>query len=303
MKKHFRLLMAALVMGSMAFFASCGNDDDDDDDVTIAAPTIELVSGTGYITADAEVEVGETVMLKALISQTGAELTNAKLVLAPAGAAAQDLLDTAITGTSVTLETSFAYPDAETATLTYTVTNSGNKTATKVINLTKKVVTATLSTFSDIQLFAQYADGSSASNCASVDGTTYSLNDLLADEASQAKVDFGYHHTTDAAIISPDNLEDWAGLDGYSALTTKNVTKIYAKSAAFDFDAADGAAIEAMHSEFEAGDVQSYEDALAVDDVVPFETVGGKKGVIRVTQIEGTYNVGDYMKVDIKVLQ
>ena len=42
---------------------------------------------------------------------------------------------------------------------------------------------------------------------------------------------------------------------------------------------------------------------LSAGDFIGFETVGGKKGIIKVGTISGTYNIGDNISLEYKIQQ
>ena len=138
MKKHFRLLMAALIVGSVAMFSSCGGDDDDDDAVVIAAPTIEFVSGGDAVT----LAEGAEHTVKILAEQGGGagELANLT-VIATVDGTAETKLDSTITGTTFTMTTVITKGSAASESWTFTVKNSDGKTASISVTLTLEQAT------------------------------------------------------------------------------------------------------------------------------------------------------------------
>lgn len=285
MKKHFRLLMAAFLFGSIAL-VSCNKDDDEDDDtVALGNPTIELVSEAGFISTDTTVIEGTQVSVKIDLAQTGGNLSYLMVN--------DDTLAENIAAATYTYTHTFTVTG--TATYEYTVANVENKTATKSITIT--VQSAILN--ANIKMYAQAIDGSSYSSCASIDGTTYSLDTLLNNVNLQANVDFVYHYTSKAWMSSPFDAETYTGLEAWADLTTKNQTLYYGVVTA-DFD--NVTASDIMNHAAFSGSATDYVEDVVVDDVIAFQTASGKKGLMKVVDLVPGYDLTDYIEVSIKVL-
>ncbi len=158
--------------------------------------------------------------------------------------------------------------------------------------------------YSAILLAAPLGDLTGASFFSSSDGEIYSPADVTGTAASiSPSIDFGYYYGSAdmASIASPAGFESTifsAQVDGWN---TKNATTILSTElddAAFT-EVVTWADIDAA---VEGGtDEEGIITGLAVGDVVAFETVAGKKGLILVTAINGTFNAGDNIEIDVLV--
>ncbi len=137
MKKHFKLLIAALLVGSVAFFSACGDDDDDDDDVTIEAPTLNFLTGDDYTADGAALAEGDAIKIGVTAQQPGAagELSSIE-VIASLDGTATTIMDSTITGTQFTIDINETKSDADSETWTFTVTNSDGQEVTKTMTFT-----------------------------------------------------------------------------------------------------------------------------------------------------------------------
>jgi hypothetical protein len=148
-------------------------------------------------------------------------------------------------------------------------------------------------------LAAPLADGSSETFISLFDGKLYKIKDGAE---FAALWDFGYHFTNaaGASLASTSYYEtsfpfvDVNGIAGTSDLN-EAFFALSTKTSA-DFDAST-----------KSGDLTFAKSAtqivsnLAVGNIVEFVDKYGKKGLIRVVEIKGTFNSGDYIKIDIKV--
>lgn len=121
MKKHFKLLIAALLVGSVAFFSAC-SDDDDDDDVTpdLPAPSISLKTGDNYTSSDVAVAEGTEVTVGIEASQADGNLEAFTVTMN--GVEQSDYTEI-VADSAFSKDITITKSDAETETWTFKVTN------------------------------------------------------------------------------------------------------------------------------------------------------------------------------------
>lgn len=158
---------------------------------------------------------------------------------------------------------------------------------------------AEVKTFSQKMFAAPLADGSSETFISLLDGELYRIDQ---GEEYAAFWDFGYYYgavglasfaSTDDYPSTIINIETVANSEGpfnhvYFAMSSMNSTDFDNVAVAGDLD-----------------DIETPTDEtitqLEVGDIIEFEDQYGKKGLIRVTEIEPGDGSDDYIKVDIKV--
>lgn len=168
---------------------------------------------------------------------------------------------------------------------------------------------AEVKSYTETLLAAPLADGSSESFVSLKNGDLYEINQ---GEEFAAFWDFGYFYSAastgsyEASLASTSNYEAAFASDAgaivkvselagttdlnncYFAVSTKTVA---------DFDAI------ATAGDLEDISKSSEEVAtnLVADNIIEFVDNYGKKGLIKVVEVKGTYNSGDYIKIEIKV--
>jgi len=147
-------------------------------------------------------------------------------------------------------------------------------------------------------LAAPTGDGKSETFISLIDGELYKINE---GEEMVAYWDFGYFYglTNNASLAStydyPSNVIDIVSI---AKITDKeDLNKTYFAISTMNFD-------NVVYASDLNGIVKSDKQTitkLKVGDVVEFVDNYDNKGLIKVTEIKGTYNQGDYIKLDIKV--
>jgi hypothetical protein len=175
-----------------------------------------------------------------------------------------------------------------------TINLGGNNPETVVKSYTTKVLAAPL------------ADGSSETFISLLDGQLYKISD--GDEFS-AFWDFGYFYGSDAASLASTSEYEVAfgsaggvpfvDVDGIAGTTDLN-NAYFALSSSFTSDDFDGIAVAADLDAISTPSSESINN-LQVGDIIEFVDNYGKKGLIRVVQIVGTFNSTDFIEIDIKV--
>ncbi len=293
MKKQ-SLIVVFLLMVLAVFINSC------DDDTDPVGPTIAFFGGGGeFIDEDVTVEPGAELAFSFLATKGDAKLASLDVQidgLHPSGYPLTDIPNDNYQ------DTIYMEADADDGVYEYLFIISDNDGLVDSASFTIEVLKTwdPIDTWANLQLFAPGAGGQTNTNCASVDGSVFTYNDGTADSELQDKADFVYYYVTNAVMAAPNVVPSTIN-DGYSAWTTLNPTKFYEVDVtASEFDAMED---DELIIEKVTGTSASTAEDLAVDDVVGFETNAGKLGMFKVTELQPGYNVGDYIKIDIKVQQ
>lgn len=178
---------------------------------------------------------------------------------------------------------------------TITVDYGGNNPATDVKEYTTKL------------FYAPLGDGSSETFISMFDGELYQISE---GEEYAAFWDFGYYYGA-SAKASFASTADYPSLfdhddDDNTALvdvaTLVGIEEEELNEVFFQLSEMDFASVSKSSdlSDIVASTEQRITD-LAADDVVEFVDSYGKKGLIQVVEVQGTFNQGDYIKVNIKV--
>lgn len=162
--------------------------------------------------------------------------------------------------------------------------------------------------FSAKILAAPLADGTSQSFISTVNGQLYAINGAAE---TSAYWDLGYYYgaTDNASLVSPatypaiftvdgtpkQSLRAMAGLDASASLNHFYITKSNKTSGDFDN-------IEIKDDlDFITKPTSETVTKIVDGDMLEFVDNYGKKGLIRVVDVKGTYNSGDYIQIDVKV--
>lgn len=168
--------------------------------------------------------------------------------------------------------------------------------------------TAPVKSYSAKILAAPLTDGSSNTFISLSDGTIYKINQGAEFAAFW---DFGYYYRGDqggACLASTSAYEDsfenvtthqkFVDVDGIAGTTDLNdcYFRLSTTLSSADFDAVDTAG----DLTFATPTAQKI-TGLEVGDIIEFVDNYGNKGLIRVTDIVGTFNSTDYIEIDIKI--
>jgi hypothetical protein len=185
--------------------------------------------------------------------------------------------------------------DDEMATAEVTVTVIVNAKQTPVVKYTAKL------------LYAPLADNTAKNFFSTDNGETYSNNDVTntADPVSPM-IDFGYYYgaTDNASMSSPAEFPELFA--DVSSWGTKNETLM--KKSTMDVShfemISTNADLMQHYGMTDMADATGGVTALAVDDLVAFEldaAKGSKKGFFKVIAINGTFDSGDYIEIEVVV--
>lgn len=267
MKKHFKLLIAALLVGSVSFFTACGDDDDDDDDVTIEAPTLNFLTGDDYTADGAALAEGDAIKVGVTAQQPGAagELSNIKVIATKDGTATT-VMDSTITGTQFTADITETKSAADNESWTFTVTNSDGQEATKTMTFTLEAEETpfTYENTDDGVIWHLYGTGNGAF-------------DLAANEPKMMGDDDADKDMINTTAASGDPF-----VHGWEA---GNATT-YVKAEGYDYATA---TVEGATAAFEAGTAASEVSDVAANDVYIANLRGGSEySVIIVEEVSDT---------------
>ncbi len=166
--------------------------------------------------------------------------------------------------------------------------------------------TAEVRTFADIKLFAPAADGTTKTFFSLLNETVYQINE---GPEFRAFWDFGYYYKDDqASFASTANYDDAFGFPveglkpGADEDDAENETlnEAFFALSTMDVAAFDGVTLSGDLDSVTESDAQKI-DALAVGDVIGFVDNYGKKGLIKITEIEAGFNVNDFIVFDVKI--
>jgi hypothetical protein len=300
MKKIRYFLFIALASG-LAILNSCS----DSETVTPAdeTPTINFVGGTGYISSNATLKVNETfkVGINAFSNTTTGE-NLVKFTITRIFNNVPLTQDTTINTDQLNIEVhATANSQVGAESWYFKVTDKNNKT--KEISFT--ITTEAAVTYDSINEFSMKIlgaqDNATGSSFASIDGTVYNITDA---KANAAKIDWLYFHgsVNKATLASPADADAQAVFNnatwGIQTWTVKNNTLFKEVTDVVNWASIDNDSLILIHTA--SGVTNTKVNNLAVNDILSFITVTGKKGMIKVESIDGANSAGT-ITISVKV--
>lgn len=302
MKKYLLFFGAIVLFSATLFISSCSSDNTTAD----LPPTIEFVTGTGYISTDVTLTVDSPYSIKILAQ---ANTTS--------GAKLETLKVSGISNNVVVLDTTYSIPSS--GQTTFPVTFSSNAMSTPgVMRIEFKVTdkdgqSATIS----LQITTQEASGGAidtwterilgswnnptGSSFASINGNVYTLDQAFA---NQSIIDYMYWwaaSTNSATIGAPDdpNAAEVFNTGDYKLAnwTIKNATRF--KTTTVTSTEFDNMTFASDFIPIATGADQTRLANLAVDQVIAFISVTNKHGLIRIKNF--TAGSDGTMTIDVKV--
>ncbi len=293
------MFLGVIMLSSMMLLTSCTDETDPVD----LPPSISFVAGSGFISANSTVTVNTPFVVKILAQAN-----------ATSGAKIESISVTRIFNNQVVGDTSFLFNDA---TVTFELTfmsspeagleniefeakdKDGQKDKIS-LQITTQATAGPIYSWTE-KILGSY-DDATGSSFASINGIVYTLAQAFA---NQSLIDWMYWYgaSTFATIGAPDDgnaaLVFNEGANQLANWTTKNATR-------FKKTTVTPAAFDAMTDDSDIVDIATGADQtrigeMAVDQVIAFVTVTGKKGFIKVRAIE-TGSAGT-MTIDVKVQQ
>lgn len=290
--KKLSYLLGLLVILGMAF-SSCTEEE-------AVPPSLAFVAGEGYTTADADAEPGAELMFKLTFTEGDAKLDKLEVMRDGSHVGASPFTDISA-GTNFDVIT-VAPSNAGNYKYDFTLTDKDGESDTKSITITV-VAAGNIVSYSGKMLGGQ-TNATVGSSFASIDGTVYSWSDATA---NSNKVDFVYFYgTTNQATIAAPNDADAVTAFGeldLNSWATQNATKFKLVTTTLTWaDITDDTIILQEASSLSNSKV----NLLEVGDIIAFETAStsanaGKKGLIKVTSIDGTSGDDRTISFDVKV--
>ncbi len=296
--KTLRALLGLALVSGLVFFTSCSKDEDTQD----LAPTINFVGGSGYISANATLDVNEDfkVGINAFSNtNSGAKLT--KLTITRVfnnNIVSQDTTFSLSTINLVINATANSQVGQEK--WYFKVTDKDGQTKEVSFTITTVAGSGPINTFTMKIMGAQ--GSSTGSSFASIDGTVYSLANA---KTNASKVDWLYFYgATNLATLAAPNDADAIIVfsdptNGLATWALRNATKFKKVTDAINW--ADITTDDVIVAQTASGVTATKVNSLAANNVLAFITAGGKKGMIKVESISGTTD--GTITISVKVQQ
>ncbi|MDO6817632.1 hypothetical protein [Zobellia sp. 1_MG-2023] len=166
--------------------------------------------------------------------------------------------------------------------------------------------TAEVRSFTDIKLFAPAADGTTKSFFSLLNKTVYRINE---GPEFRAFWDFGYYYVNDKAYFASTATYDESfgfPVEGLKAESTEeNAATETLNNTYFELSTTNSAGFDAIilsgELNFVTKSTFQTTGVLAVGDVIEFVDNYGKKGLIKITEIQPGFNNDDYIVFDVKI--
>jgi len=286
--KTFTLFWITLTVCSLSFFSSCSKKEDNSGP-TEKHPTLNLTSGTGYVSGDVTLSTGEQfkVGIHALANaNTGAKLV--RFTITRTFNNKPDLVvDSALNANSFDFDfNGIANGEVGLEQWVFLIKDNDSLTAEKSFIITTESNAGPIHTYSQKILGAQQnATGNSFS---SSDGLIYVLADA---KANATKIDWMYFFdiTNVATLASPDDPD--AGtvysdpVNGLQTWAVRNATRFKVVSDTINWDSiVDDTFIILLT---QVGVTETKINQLIPGEILAFITVAGKKGLIKIEAITG----------------
>jgi hypothetical protein len=301
--KKFVFFFALLISAGLSIMTSCSdNNDTTPADIT---PAMNFIGGTGYISANATLTAGAE--FKVGINSFANTTSNAKLVKFTITRVVNNnpfvVLDSTINVSNFSIEIlTNAQPTATSETWYYKITDKDNQTKQLSLTITTVSSAGPINTFS-MKILGSYQNAT-GSSFASIDGTIYTLADA---KANAAKIDWLYYYGASAAnhatIASPkdttaETVYDDA-VNGLKHWSVRNNTLFKKVTDVIDWNSITND--EIIVAQTASGVTNTMINQLAINEILSFITVTGKKGMIKVENIEGT--TAGTITISVKVQQ
>jgi hypothetical protein len=305
--KKINVLLVSLLFVLSGVFVGCSKDEN------AVGPTVDLISVAKdfYISANAEVTVGDSVYVKFLVTKGDAKLATMTVTIGSGINANWNAKD--ISGND-TYQGIFGWKADElgTKTITFTATDKDGLTGSKSIVVT---VTAEYSEYTAKILYDALAANTSKTFFSSLDGGTYTITEAVA---NKAKIDFGFlydqaYATTKACLISFDEYSLTSNYTAQLTGLTLNATIFKKVAAVATYDGiTDAASIETAYTGASAiakPAGSTYTDGkiaavISAGDIIAFKTNDSRYGLLKVVAInragESTNNT-QTMEIAVKV--
>ncbi len=297
-----RNLLMLLAMSGMFTFTSCSDDDSSPD------PTLNFIGDTTTISPgdNATLKSGEMARFSWNVSNGGSDLTRFTIDYVPPGGSSTEIFrktnlqDNNATEYSGIFDTTLVKTGEHNFTFRIEEENGNSSERSIAVQVE---ASNQVQTFQQTLLAAPQGNETSETFYASSDNSTYTKEEADNDGNIQAKIDFGYRYSPasgddDGAILvnttnypsSVYDLSDWTNKKNTQFATTSVSVNEFDNIAGSD-DAIVNASDPSSNS------VKN----LNVDDVIAFETDGGKKGLLKVVSITPGFGSNGEIKFQVKI--
>ncbi|PID94162.1 MAG: hypothetical protein CSA95_04505 [Bacteroidetes bacterium] len=308
--KKIAFFILMLVAGSTLLFTGCK-----DPKPTEVKPTISFAVGDEYVSSDVTVPAGSEIRIglnAEANANSGAKLTNLKMVRHFVNLNNNQTIewDSSFSVNNYSIDFLITtYQEEGTDTFVFTITDEKGEKAEVTLDVTTEITYGPLNKWEDKKLGDQ--NNTIGSSFASLDGTVYSLEQ--AKENSE-KIDFVYFYgaTNKATLCAPSD-EAAAQVynnpnNGVATWGTRNATLFKATEVtAEQFDAIpddNDTQVIAFATGADQPKINKLDDEGA-PVVLGFETVSGKKGLIKIQEIVQGNSIGTagHIMITVKVQQ
>ncbi|PKA98917.1 hypothetical protein B0O79_2612 [Flavobacteriaceae bacterium MAR_2009_75] len=171
---------------------------------------------------------------------------------------------------------------------------------------------AEVRSFTDIKLFAPAEDGTTETFLSFLNGTVYKIVDGDVDDPEQGAAfrafwDFGYYYTNDekASFASTSFYKtafpfDVEGFEAEEGVEDEELNEMFFELSAITKTEFDAITLSEDLDGIEQDEFQKV-TSMNVGDVIEFVDNYGKKGLIKITEIEPGFNNNDYIMFDVKI--
>lgn len=269
-----------VLLASLPFFNSCTKD------TTTTPPTIQFKAGSGYVSSNVTVPVNSDIKIGISAQSGSSKLVNLKVIGTSNGTPAT-LLDSTFSNDTFDRDFTVTAPSGVgKVILSFTITDADGGSAE--VSLEISTVGGTIKSYSQ-KILGSYDNSSYGSSFASSDGTVYSMADA---KTNAAKIDWMYYYgvTNQATLAAPNDptvLDIFTSGNGPATWSVLNATK-FAKVTFPTGTTWDGITDDVIIVNLASAVSESKANMLSVGQIVAFETVGGKMGLIKIETITGT---------------
>jgi hypothetical protein len=298
--KKLNLLFTLMVVALLGVMTSCEEESTDPQ-----PPTLDFKGGANYIAQDATVDIGSDFVIGINVAsnaETEAELTNVT-VERIFDNVPQTVIDTTFDKnvTSFSADVTFETQSSEgEERIVFTAEDEDGESVTKEIKITYESSPEPINTYSAVLMGAQ----SNLTTGSFLNSHTGDVSLQDAAEANSGDIDVIYYFgsTNNATLTAPDDATVNGGSGNLSlaeSFTTKNATRFNTNPGVSEseFDAMTDDETIITLSDFSASKVTQ----LGVGEVIAFETADGKKGLIKVSDLED--GASGSIEIHVKVQQ
>jgi len=294
--KHLSFkLLGTLALGGLLFLGACNGDDDDNGEPQVTKPSMDFIGSGDYTSSDETVDKGDTVRFKWVIQKGDNDLDRFSITGGQAGGTVYDSTNLSDNNADrYEDQIGIRMNDAGEHQYTFEAWDTENNKTSKSITITVEEQEQ-VQTYDQTLLAAPLLEEDSESFYASSDNSTYTKNEADGDANIQGKIDFGYWYSQDDGAVLV-NTEEYPAyeLEWSNTSTTQFGETDLEVSTFVGIGNSDEVIVNAT-SDLSSKNATNLQE----DDIVAFETDGGKKGLIKVNNV--TEGAGTEGKIEFRV--